>query len=396
MYVVDGWGAVYKIDVRSGTQGRILWKMDPGQEKYGRIRGVALWGNLVISTTGKDGRVIATDKDSGKIVWDKNLNDQPEVELSSAPLALKDDIIVGASGGDQGVRDWIVSLDPKTGNVKWKTFAIPAPGEPGSETWKDKNNAWQTGGGAFYVTGSYDPADQPDLLGLGQSRAGLRCARTGPATTSSPTARSRSTSANGKMEWYFQYTPNDSRDYDETGTHILIDTKVNGEDRKILTHPGRNGFNYTFDRLNGQFLKAGQYVGKVTWTKGIDPKTGKPVDYDPSKDLQIYAEPANVNADKVTRRVCPDQSGGNNYWPASYSPKTKTLYIPERRRLLRHHARPQRAREGQIRRRHLRQSGAAHQQHRAGRSRHRRGRKRARTCRIPTRPACSPPPAASW
>ena len=72
MYVVDGWGAVYKIDVRSGTQGRILWKMDPGQEKYGRIRGVALWGNLVISTTGKDGRVIATDKDSGKIVWDKN------------------------------------------------------------------------------------------------------------------------------------------------------------------------------------------------------------------------------------------------------------------------------------------------------------------------------------
>jgi alcohol dehydrogenase (cytochrome c) len=89
MYVVDGWGAVYKIDVRSGTQGRILWKMDPGQEKYGRIRGVALWGNLVISTTGKDGRVIATDKETGKIVWDKNLHDQPEVELSSAPLALQ-------------------------------------------------------------------------------------------------------------------------------------------------------------------------------------------------------------------------------------------------------------------------------------------------------------------
>ena len=134
--------------------------------------------------------------------------------------------------------------------------------------------------------------------------------------------------ANGKMEWFFQYTPNDSRDYDETGTHILIDTKVNGEDRKIVTHPGRNGFNYTIDRLNGQFLKAGQYVGKVTWTKGIDPKTGKPLDYDPSKDLQIYAEPANVNANKVARRVCPDQSGGNNFWPSSYSPKTKVLYVP--------------------------------------------------------------------
>jgi len=97
MYVVDGWGAVYKIDVRSGTQGRTLWKMDPGQEKYGRIRGVALWGNLVISTTGKDGRVIATDKDSGKIVWDKNLNDQPEVELSSAPLAATRACATGSS-----------------------------------------------------------------------------------------------------------------------------------------------------------------------------------------------------------------------------------------------------------------------------------------------------------
>jgi alcohol dehydrogenase (cytochrome c) len=327
MYVVDGWGAVYKIDVRSGTQGRILWKMDPGQEKYGRIRGVALWGNLVISTTGKDGRVIATDKDSGKIVWDKNLNDQPEVELSSAPLALKDDIIVGASGGDQGVRDWIVSLDPKTANVKWKTFANPAPGEPGSETWKDRNNAWQTGGGAFYVTGSYDPQTNLTYWGSGNPAPGYDASYR-PGDNLFTNSAIAFNVANGKMEWYFQYTPNDSRDYDETGTHILIDTKVNGEDRKILTHPGRNGFNYTFDRLNGQFLKAGQYVGKVTWTKGIDPKTGKPVDYDPNKDLQIYAEPANVNADKVTRRVCPDQSGGNNYWPSSYSPKTKTLYIP--------------------------------------------------------------------
>ena len=90
MYVVDGWGAVYKIDVRSEKFGRILWKMDPGQEKLGRHRGVALWGNLVISTTGKDARVIATNKDTGQIVWDKNLHDQPEVELSSAPLALKE------------------------------------------------------------------------------------------------------------------------------------------------------------------------------------------------------------------------------------------------------------------------------------------------------------------
>ncbi|MCC6779134.1 MAG: PQQ-binding-like beta-propeller repeat protein [Hyphomicrobiales bacterium] len=327
MYVVDGWGAVYKIDVRSGTHGRILWKMDPGQQRYGRHRGVALWGNLVISTTGKDGRVIATDKETGKIVWDKNLHDQPEVELSSAPLALKDDVIVGASGGDQGVRDWIVSLDPRTGNLKWKTYSIPAPGEPGSETWKDKNNAWQTGGGAFYVTGSYDPQTNLTYWGAGNPVPGYDSFYR-PGDNIFTNSAIAFNVANGKMDWYFQYTPNDNRDYDEAGTHILIDTKINGEDRKIVSRAGRNGFNYTLDRLNGQFLKATQYVNKVTWTKGIDPKTGRPLDYDPGKDLQLYAEPANSLDDKVTRRVCPDNAGGNNYWPASYSQRTRLIYIP--------------------------------------------------------------------
>src|SRR3954471_8616722 len=327
MYISDHWGVVYKIDVRDGKSGRIVWKMDPGQEKLDRNRGVALWNNLVISVASIDARVIATDKDTGKIVWEKNLRDSPDMFITAAPLALKDSIIIGASGGDRGVRNWIAAIDPKNGDILWKTFSIPAPGEPGSETWKDKNNAWQTGGGAFYVTGSYDPATNLTYWGSGNPVPGYD-AFYRPGDNLFTNSAIAFNVANGKMEWYFQYTPNDSRDYDETGTHILIDTKVNGEDRKILTHPGRNGFNYTFDRLNGQFLKAGQYVGKVTWTKGIDPKTGKPVDYDPSKDFQIYAEPANVNTDKVARRVCPDQAGGNNFWPSSYSPKTKMLYVP--------------------------------------------------------------------
>ncbi len=93
MYIADGWGVVYKIDVRSGTAGRIVWKMDPGQERLDRNRGVALWGNLVISITSYDGRVIATDKETGKVVWDKNLRDQPDLELTAAPLALKDSIV---------------------------------------------------------------------------------------------------------------------------------------------------------------------------------------------------------------------------------------------------------------------------------------------------------------
>jgi alcohol dehydrogenase (cytochrome c) len=327
MYISDHWGVVYKIDVRDGKTGHIVWKMDPGQEKLDRNRGVALWNNLVISVASIDARVIATDKDTGKIVWDKNLRDHPEMFLTAAPLALKDEIIIGASGGDRGVRNWIAALDPKTGNMLWRTYSIPGPGEPGHETWKDKNNAWETGGGAFYVTGSYDPQTNLTYWGSGNPVPGYDAQRR-PGDNLYTSSAIAFNAANGKISWWHQYTPNDNRDYDETGTHILIDAKVNGEDRKIVSHAGRNGFNYTFDRGNGQFIKAVQYVKEVTWTKGIDAKTGKPVEYDASKDFQVYAEGSEVNADKRARRVCPDTAGGNNYWPATYSQKTKLIYIP--------------------------------------------------------------------
>jgi alcohol dehydrogenase (cytochrome c) len=327
MYISDHWGVVYKIDVRDGKSGRIVWKMDPGQEKLDRNRGVALWNNLVISVASIDARVIATDKDTGKMVWDKNLRDGPEMFLTAAPLALKDEIIIGASGGDRGARNWVGALDPKTGDMRWKTYSIPGPGEPGHETWKDKNNAWETGGGAFYVTGSYDPRLNLTYWGSGNPVPGYDAQRR-PGDNLYTSSAIAFNAATGKISWWHQYTPNDNRDYDETGTHILIDTKVNGEDRKIVSHAGRNGFSYTFDRLNGQFIKAVQYVKEVTWTKGIDAKTGKPVEYDSSKDFQVYAEGSDVNADKRPRRVCPDTAGGNNYWPATYSQKTKLVYIP--------------------------------------------------------------------
>jgi alcohol dehydrogenase (cytochrome c) len=112
MYMVDAWGIVSKIDVRSGASGQILWQMNPKLEKQDRNRGLALWNNLVISVTGYEGRVIATDKESGKVVWDKNLLDQPDLELTAAPLALKDAIMIGGSGGDRGLRNWVASLDP--------------------------------------------------------------------------------------------------------------------------------------------------------------------------------------------------------------------------------------------------------------------------------------------
>jgi alcohol dehydrogenase (cytochrome c) len=325
LYVTDVWSVVYKIDVRSGTAGHVVWKMDPGLQKPDRNRGVALWGNYVISVTGLDGRVIATDKETGRIVWDKNLLDQPDLEITAAPLALKDSIIIGASGGDNGVRDWIASLDPRTGNTQWKTFVIPTPGEPGSETWKDKNNAWRTGGGAMYVTGAYDPATDLSYWGTGNpvprydsgSRPGDNL-----YTDSTVAFRVR----DGNIQWYFQHTANDIHDYDTSGSQLIIDGKVNGDDRKLVVHADRNGFAYTFDRLNGQFLKAVQYAEKVTWTRGLDPKTGKPLDYDPGRDVQTYNHDWKSVTDTI-RNSCPDVHGGTNFWPPSYSDKAKLLYI---------------------------------------------------------------------
>jgi alcohol dehydrogenase (cytochrome c) len=325
MYITDVWGVVYKIDVRPGKQGQVLWKMDPGQQKPDRNRGVALWGNLVMSVTGYDGRIIATDAETGQIVWDKQHGDQPDLEFSAAPLALKDTIVIGASGGDNGVRNWLAGLNPKTGDQQWKTFVVPAPGEPGSETWKDKNNAWQTGGGALYVTGSYDPQNNVTYWGTGNPAPRYDSAHR-PGDNLFTNSSVAFDAATGKMQWFFQHTANDNRDYDSSGPQIIVDGKVNGEDRKLLVHANRNGFHYALDRQNGQFLKAVQYADKVTWTKGIDPKTGKPVDYDPRKDVQNFAIEWKGGAD-ILKNACPDVHGGTNFWPPSYSQKTKLLYI---------------------------------------------------------------------
>jgi alcohol dehydrogenase (cytochrome c) len=329
LYVVDQWGVLYKIDGRSGKTGRIVWRMDPGQEKIDAAnRGAALWGGFVITIANHPSRMIATDKETGKVAWETNLSDgQQDLRFSAAPLAVKDKIILGASGGDRGVRDFIVAVDAATGKLVWRNYVIPAPGEPGSETWKDKNNAWQTGGGAMWVTGSYDVDSNQVFWGTGNpvpmfnpyDRPGNNL-YTNSLISWNPDS--------GKMNWYFQYTPGDMWDYDEAGTHILIEGEVAGQARKLIAHSGRNGFFYAMERLNGQTLLAKQYVDTVTWTKGIDQKTGLPVDYDPSKDIQVYSGQQAMTLADRTKKLCPSWLGGNNYWSASYSRRTKLLYIP--------------------------------------------------------------------
>jgi alcohol dehydrogenase (cytochrome c) len=329
LYITDQWGILYKIDARSGDAGRIVWRMDPKQEKAPLAnRGAALWGNLVVTVASYPPRAIATDKETGTVVWEANLSDgQANVQLTAAPLVVKDKIIIGAAGGDQGVRDWIAGLDAATGRLAWRNYTIPAPGEPGSETWKDKNNAWQTGGGAMWVTGSYDPATNQVLWGTGN-----------PVPWSDPYYRPGDNlytdsliswdPDSGKMNWYRQYTPGDMWDYDEQGAHVLIDIGAGNEARKVISHAGRNGFLYTMERANGQSLMAKAYVPLVTWTAGIDQKTGLPVDYDPKRDIQVYSGRQNQTPSDPVKRQCPWLGGGNNYWPPSYSPRTRTLYIP--------------------------------------------------------------------
>jgi alcohol dehydrogenase (cytochrome c) len=149
----------------------------------------------------------------------------------------------------------------------------------------------------------------------------------GPATTYTNSLISWDPDS-GNMNWFFQYTPNDMWDYDEAGTHILIEGQVAGQARKMVAHPARNGFLYALERANGQTVMAKPYVDIINWTAGIDQKTGKPVDYDPAKDVQSYSGRQNQTVAEPTKKLCPSMSGGNNFWPASYSPRTKLLYIP--------------------------------------------------------------------
>src|SRR5947207_4473413 len=222
--------------------------MEPKQEKFPLSnRGAALWGNLVISTANYPSRVIATNKETGKMVWETNLADQPDVQLTAAPLVVKDKVIMGAAGGDRGVRDWIAGLDAATGKLLWKKFVIPAPGEPGSETWKSNNNGWQVGGGAMWVTGSYDVATNQVIWGTGNP-VPMFDATYRPGDNLFTNSVISWDPDSGKMNWYFQYTPGDHWDYDEAGSHILINGMVNGQPRNLITNSGRNGHLYTMER----------------------------------------------------------------------------------------------------------------------------------------------------
>jgi alcohol dehydrogenase (cytochrome c) len=246
---------------------------------------------------------------------------------TGAPLVIGDLAINGVTGAEYGIRGHLDAVDLNTGTIKWTTYTIPAPGEPGNETWEDQYDAWMTGGGSIWQTGTYDPELNLTYWGVGNPSPQFDSEyRPGDNLyTESTIALDVDT---GEIKWHFQYTPNDPYDYDEVGEAQLIDIAIAGEDRNLAVKVARNGHVYGFDRANGQFLYAIQYVEVVNWTDGIDQKTGRPMSYDPNLRglAQGYAPGTPGRRDGRLAVFCPHLGGGKNWQPAAYNRNTQLLY----------------------------------------------------------------------
>ncbi len=337
IYVPDGWGSVYAIDVTAGKKGVIKWKMDPGTDRAwaGDVaccginnRGVALWKDKIISIS-LDGRMFATNKATGETVWERKIADPANGEtLTIAPLVIHDLAIVGIAGGEFGIRGFVEATDLNTGKAAWRTYTIPGAGEPGNETWKDGKERWKHGGGSVWETATYDPETDTFYQGVGNAGPDWD-AEYRPGDNKWAASVLAISPKDGKIKWGFQYTPNDPYDYDEISEHPIINAKVNGEDRKLLVHPARNGFFYTLDRVNGSFIAGKQYVDQLNWTPGLDPKTGRPLDYDPAGNVQFYVKDSHgTRAKPLSNRLCPTIMGGKNWEPTAYNPELGLLFVP--------------------------------------------------------------------
>ncbi len=337
MYVPDGWGSVYAIDVSNGKKGVIKWKMDPGTDRAwaGDVaccgvnnRGVALWKDKIISIA-LDGRMFAINKATGEVAWERKVADPAIGEtITLAPLVIRDLAIVGTAGGEFGIRGFIEATDLNTGKAAWRTYTIPGTGEPGNETWKDGKDHWKHGGASIWETATYDPDTDTFYQGVGNAGPDWDTEYR-PGDNKWAASVLAIGASDGKIKWGFQYTPNDPYDYDEISEHPIINVKINGQDRKLVVHAARNGFFYALDRTNGSFVAGKQYVDKVTWTKGIDPKTGRPIDYDPAGNAQTYVQNSHgTRANPQSATLCPNIQGGKNWEPSAYNPELGLLYVP--------------------------------------------------------------------
>ncbi len=335
MYITDGWGSVYKLDISDGS-GKLIWKMNPETDKdwAGAVaccgvnnRGVALWKDKVISHT-LDGRLIATDKETGEVAWEREVADPSISEtITGAPLIVGDLAITGVAGAEYGIRGWLAATDLNTEEEVWRRHTIPQPGEPGADTWADDHDAWKNGGGSTWVTGSYDPETNLIIWGVGNPGPDWDAEyRPGDNLyTNSAIALKADT---GEIVWHHQYTPNDPYDYDSVSEHVLVNAPIDGDEHKLALHADRNGFGYALDRETGEFIWGTPFVEELTWTPGLDEETGLPLNYDRTKKVQTYAQGTVANRENPVGVTCPGNMGGKNWPPTAYNPDLKRWYIP--------------------------------------------------------------------
>jgi alcohol dehydrogenase (cytochrome c) len=314
VYVTSSYNRVWALD---GRTGEIKWKYerDLPADVFPELccdvvnRGVAVYKNKVYLAT-LDAHLVALDNDTGKVVWDQKIGDYTNAEsLTLMPMALRGKIIVGTSGAEYGVRGYITARNADTGEEVWKTYTIPAAGEPGSDTWGGES--YKYGGGSAWITGSYDPESNVLYWPVGNPGPDFdRHVRPGDNLyTNTTLALDPDT---GKLKFYFQYTPNDPYDYDGVNEVILAD--VDG--KKVWLHGDRNGHLYSIDRTTGRCNWVVP-LGRVNWVKEFGPNC-RPV-LNPEKD---------VTYDKVTYDIAPTLDGGKEWHPMSYSPRTHLVYVP--------------------------------------------------------------------
>lgn len=275
-------------------------------------RGGALFDGKFYRTT-LDAQVIALDIKTGKEVWHTKSSDPKDgYSMTLAPLVANGVVIAGVSGAEYGVRGYLEGYDAQTGKQLWRVYTIPAPGEPGSETWPGKSAT--QGGGSTWITASYDSELDLVFWGIGNPAPWNPLNRRGDNLhTNSIVAFKPQT---GKQVWSYQMTPNDQFDYDGVNELVQAELRVDGTPRKVIMQANRNGFLYVIERATGKLLAANSFV-KVTWAERIDKATGRPV----------WSEQTKTIANGGKARIYPAVAGGKNWAPMSFDPRTGLLYI---------------------------------------------------------------------
>jgi alcohol dehydrogenase (cytochrome c) len=316
LYVTGPENTAWAIDARSGRQ---LWSYrrslpDGLNICCGRVnRGFAVLGTKLYMST-LDAHLVALDMKTGSVLWDVVIDDYKRgYSATAAPLVVKDKIVVGIAGAENGIRGFIDAFDAETGKKAWRFWVVPGPGEPGNETWE--GNSWEWGGGSTWITGSYDPTLNLIYWGTGNPGSDLYGGnREGDNLyTDSIVALDPDT---GKLKWHYQFTPHDVHDWDAVQVPILADIRVAGAPRKVLMLANRNGFYYTLDRTNGSIIAAKPFV-RTTWAEEIGPD-GRP---------RVLP---GTTPNETGVNVCPDIAGGTNFMSPSFNPQTGLFYVTAR------------------------------------------------------------------